>query len=80
MSVRAAGYDVLFQPLAVAFHQEGSTFGTDATSDLKRQLMAQNKQKFSEKWRYVLQASARSGLVAAVGGTGRAEERSGWRG
>ena len=35
--------------------QEGSTFGTDATSELKRRLMAENRQKFFSKWRAVLE-------------------------
>jgi GT2 family glycosyltransferase len=50
-----AGLDIVYQPLAVVYHQEGSTFGTDQTSDLKRQLMKQNKAKFVEKWADKLQ-------------------------
>ena len=59
MSFRAHGLDVVYQPLAVVFHQEGSTFGTDATSALKRELMAANRQKFLDKWQQPLEASAR---------------------
>ena len=55
MTVRAAGLDVIFQPLAVNFHQEGGTFGTESTSNLKKRLMAENKEKFLSKWSYVLQ-------------------------
>ena len=55
MSVRAAGLEVIFQPLAVNFHQEGGTFGTESTSSLKQRLMAENKVKFFTKWSYVLQ-------------------------
>ncbi|GAB4814786.1 hypothetical protein N2152v2_001832 [Parachlorella kessleri] len=56
MSVRAAGLQVLLQPLAVVHHLEGTTFGTDATSALKRQLMEDNRAKFVHKWGSVLQA------------------------
>lgn len=51
MAVRAAGLRVLLQPLAVVYHQEGGTFGTDETSELKRRLMAENRDKFERKWR-----------------------------
>lgn len=68
MSVRAAGLKVLLQPLAVVYHQEGTTFGTDATSDLKRQLMAENRRKFLRKWSDVLQVCARGTLGARGGG------------
>jgi hypothetical protein len=56
MAIRRAGLDVIFQPLALNFHQEGTTFGTDATSELKQRLMAENKERFLTKWRAVLQA------------------------
>lgn len=56
MAVRAAGLRVLLQPLAVVHHQEGGTFGTDATSDLKRRLMDQNRERFQHKWESALQA------------------------
>lgn len=55
MSVTNSGLEVLFQPLAVVYHQEGGTFGTDETSSLKRDLMAQNGALFKNKWRDVLQ-------------------------
>jgi GT2 family glycosyltransferase len=55
MTVRASGLKVLLQPLAVVYHQEGTTFGTDASSDYKRQLMAENRAKFKRKWGTVLQ-------------------------
>lgn len=48
---------MLFQPLAVVYHQEGTTFGTDADSELKRMLMVKNKDKFLDKWRATLQVS-----------------------
>lgn len=55
MAVRVAGLEVLVQPLAVNYHQEGGTFGTESTSDLKRRLMAENKEKFLAKWGHILQ-------------------------
>lgn len=39
----ANGYQVVYQPLAVVYHQEGTTFGTDA-SERKQTLMKQNQQ------------------------------------
>ena len=68
MTFRAHGLDVVYQPLAVVFHQEGSTFGTDATSALKRELMAANRQKFLDKWQQQLEVfcSADVLLLACV--------------
>lgn len=54
-SVAFAGHEVLYQPLAVVYHQEGNTFGTDEDSELKHTLMAHNKQQFFEKWKAILQ-------------------------
>lgn len=55
MSVRAAGYRVLVQPLAVVYHQEGGTFGTEEASDRKKLLMIENGKKFRQKWEKELQ-------------------------
>eukprot|EP00887_Chlorella_sp_A99_P006816 scaffold2.g6816.t1 len=55
LSVASAGYEVLFQPLAVVYHQEGTTFGTDESSEVKRTLMARNKAAFLGKWQATLQ-------------------------
>ncbi len=56
MSVSTSGRDVVFQPLAVVYHQEGTTFGTDATSPDKKRLMQENRVKFVSKWKRVLGA------------------------
>lgn len=45
----AKGHRVLFQPLSVVYHQEGTTFGTDE-SDWKKELMAKNRKVFVKKW------------------------------
>ena len=69
MAARAAGREVLVQPLAVVYHQEGGTFGTDADSPLKRRLMAENGARFEEKWRTVLRRShcpREAGLLRAA--------------
>lgn len=39
----AKGYKVVYQPLAVVYHQEGTTFGTDET-ERKQMLMKRNRQ------------------------------------
>ena len=68
MTVRAAGLQVLLQPLAVVYHQEGTTFGTDSSSSLKRQLITENRAKFVHKWGSVLQVGRPGHLVAAAWG------------
>ncbi len=50
----AKGYRVLYQPLAVVYHQEGTTFGTDAT-ERKQKLMARNREVFIKRWESSLQ-------------------------
>ena len=59
MAVAASGLEVLMQPLALVFHQEGTTFGTDATSELKHSLMAANRERFRNKWAHQLQVCSR---------------------
>ncbi|KAF5832474.1 glycosyl transferases group 1-domain-containing protein [Dunaliella salina] len=49
MAVRAHGYQVYMQPLAVVYHQEGSTLGTDESAE-KQALMAANRRIFLSKW------------------------------
>ncbi|KAG1658489.1 hypothetical protein FOA52_006268 [Chlamydomonas sp. UWO 241] len=44
---------VMYQPGAIVYHQEGSTLGTDE-SPLKQRLMVENKQKFVDKWDFLL--------------------------
>jgi hypothetical protein len=58
-AIRADGLDVLFQPLSVVYHQEGGTFGS--RSELQNQLMVENKFKFFEKWKSVLQVGPMPG-------------------
>ena len=52
--VRAAGYQVLYQPLSVVTHYEGVSNGTDVASGQK-QYQIVNKKKLFEKWKNVLQ-------------------------
>eukprot|EP00200_Dunaliella_tertiolecta_P006567 CAMPEP_0202347168 /NCGR_PEP_ID=MMETSP1126-20121109/5648_1 /ASSEMBLY_ACC=CAM_ASM_000457 /TAXON_ID=3047 /ORGANISM="Dunaliella tertiolecta, Strain CCMP1320" /LENGTH=811 /DNA_ID=CAMNT_0048938685 /DNA_START=361 /DNA_END=2797 /DNA_ORIENTATION=- len=49
MAVRAHGYHVYMQPLAVVYHQEGSTLGTDESEE-KQALMTANRRIFYSKW------------------------------
>jgi hypothetical protein len=49
MSLRHRGHQrVVFQPFAIAYHQEGSTFGSN--SEIKTRLMRQNREIFTSKW------------------------------
>ena len=52
--VRAAGYQVLYQPLSVVTHYEGVSNGTDVASGQK-QYQIVNKKRLFEKWKNVLQ-------------------------
>lgn len=45
----ANGYKVVYQPLAVVHHQEGTTFGTDAAKR-KQALMKENRQVLLVLW------------------------------
>ena len=60
------------QPLAVVYHQEGGTFGAD--SQLKKSLMAANRQKFVAKWGRELRVGRRPG---AGGLAGKGKDRPG---
>ncbi|MEW5301839.1 MAG: hypothetical protein WDW36_004673 [Sanguina aurantia] len=53
MSLHLHGYQVLFQPLSVAYHQEGTTLGVGVE---KQALMDNNRQLFHRKWSSELQA------------------------
>lgn len=56
MRVRQAGREVLVQPLAVAHHQSGGTFGDDPTqSELLNALLLRNKRRFRDKWKAELE-------------------------
>lgn len=65
MAVRAAGLKVLYQPLALVYHQEGGTFGGD-DSPRKQRLMAANRAKFVDKWALQLQGHDVAGTPAAI--------------
>lgn len=54
-AVRAAGLRVLYQPLAVVVHDEGTTAGTDPSSGAKA-AQVRNQQVFADKWRDALAA------------------------
>ena len=51
--VRAMGKKVLVQPACTVIHHEGATSGTDESSGAKRYQVV-NRERFSEKWRSVL--------------------------
>jgi O-antigen biosynthesis protein len=53
--VRARGYKVVYQPLAVVVHLEGGSHGCDPNAGVKR-VAAVNRKIFLEKWRGVLAA------------------------
>jgi GT2 family glycosyltransferase len=69
--VRAAGYQVYYQPRAVIIHYEGQSNGTDTGGGIKRYQIV-NSEKFLEKWRKVLVSEHRPGGVDVF----RARERS----
>jgi GT2 family glycosyltransferase len=48
--VRAAGYQVLCQPLSVVVHIEGATSGTDTNTGYKK-YQEINRKKFQKKWK-----------------------------
>ena len=52
-AVRKIGYKVLFQPQSIVVHFEGVSNGTDLSSGLKK-YQVQNKEKFFQKWKDVL--------------------------
>lgn len=54
MSVRAAGYKVIFQPTSRIIHYEGVTAGKSTQSGYKR-FQEINRRKFFEKWQTVLE-------------------------
>lgn len=54
-SVRKKGYRVVYQPLSVVIHYEGTSNGTDVTQGMK-QYQLKNKEKFRQKWAEVLQS------------------------
>ena len=60
----ARGYQVIIQPAAVVFHEEGNTFG--ANSPLKTKLMVRNREIFVKSWSSYLQAH-RCSPTAQVG-------------
>ena len=48
-AVRAAGYQVLYQPGARVVHAEGTTAGTDVASGVKA-FQPRNRQRFARRW------------------------------
>jgi GT2 family glycosyltransferase len=55
MSVRAAGFKVIFQPVSRLIHVEGATAGKNTSSGFKR-FQEINRHKFVEKWREQLES------------------------
>lgn len=55
---------MLYQPLAVAYHQEGTTFGVGLE---KQALMDTNQKLFQEKWHIQLKANHCSSSIPAGG-------------
>ena len=53
-AIRAAGFEVYYQPKAQVIHIEGATAGTDLSTGFKR-FQVINRHKFVDKWRDVLQ-------------------------
>jgi len=70
--VRAAGYQVYYQPAAVIIHHEGQSNGTDTSGGGVKRHQVANSAKLFEKWRPVLEAQHRPNAVDVF----RARERS----
>jgi hypothetical protein len=51
MAVRAAGFDVFYQPQAIAFHEDDA----DTAASLKECLNSKNKELGLAKWHSVLE-------------------------
>ncbi|KAL4514390.1 hypothetical protein Ndes2437A_g01102 [Nannochloris sp. 'desiccata'] len=66
MALREAGWQVVLQPFAVVYHQEGGVFGSDSVE--KTQLMVENRAKFQRKWEIQLQnhCPPNTGLMATA--------------
>ena len=47
--LRKQGHRVVFQPMSLAFHQEGTSLGDD-TSKAKQELMARSQKVFLDRW------------------------------
>lgn len=60
MKLRAAGWRVLYQPLAVVVHVEGVSSGTDLGTGMKRYQVV-NRETFRSAWRETLAAYGNSG-------------------
>ena len=60
LRVRAAGYEVWFQPQSRVIHYEGRTAGTDTEQGVKRH-QTRNTRKVLLRWRETLQAHRRNG-------------------
>ncbi len=54
-AVRAAGRRVLYQPAAEIMHIEGATNGTDANPTGIKRYQLSNRDKFVDKWKWVLE-------------------------
>lgn len=54
MSIRAAGFKVVYQPASQVIHNEGTTAGTNMQSGFKR-FQEINRHKFREKWHEILE-------------------------
>ncbi len=65
MAVRAAGYDVIYQPASKIVHFEGVSSGRDVRSGVKSYQM-RNQQLFAEKWQEQLRTRRPYGDTPAV--------------
>ena len=63
MRVAASGTEVLVQPLALVFHEKGTTFGGELTD----QLVAANREAFVSRWKAELQAREQAALPMPTG-------------
>ncbi|GAB4818002.1 hypothetical protein N2152v2_005048 [Parachlorella kessleri] len=54
LRIRQAGYDIIYQPFAVVYHEPGTTF---APSWSKRRIVRRNQKRFARKWRHLIKAS-----------------------
>jgi GT2 family glycosyltransferase len=61
ISVRAAGYSVVYQPLSEVIHFEGVTSGTDVNSGVKSYQVINTEKQF-EKWGLMLSQHRKNGV------------------
>ena len=73
--VRAAGYQVLYQPLSQVIHYEGATGGTDLSTGTKKHQKI-NRSTFAKKWAAELMTKPANGDVTFLSQPGTLSEKN----